>query len=210
MKKKIRVIDYSLLIMYVCIFFGIAGLFMLVFGARTTTNSYINYLSIYGILFSGIVIAFLATQIGENIRKITITDERIFIKTVKNFVSKTIEISKNDIKSCEMKIYTDEAIKGATIKIILIFSLNNEKTITINHKGATTIIAEKISRLSEYINGFSYNLYAGTTPKLKKTLEDIMGKNKKAIIQEYIFLHVVAVALLIVSLFILLGAYLDM
>ena len=183
---------------------------MLIFGDGTAINSYIKFLSIKGILFSGIIIVFLATQFGENMRKIIITDEKIAIKSVKNFIPKVTEISRNNIKSCEMKIYTDEAIKGATIKIILIFSLNNEKTITINHKGATTIIAEKVSRLSEYVNDFSYNLYAGTTPKLKKTLDDIMGKNKKAIVQEYIFLHIVAVGLFFISVVLLAAIYLDM
>lgn len=105
----------------------------------------------------GLVISFILDYNKNRIHKIIIDENFLIFEIVKNFKKSIIQISRKDITSCKMNIYTKD-----NQRINLCFDMCKNKTvefIDIYHNEVSLYVIKQLFTIKEYLTNFSYEVF---------------------------------------------------
>ena len=105
----------------------------------------------------GLSISFILEYNKYRIHKIIIDENFLIFEIVKNFKKSIIQISRKDITSCKMNIYTKD-----NQRINLCFDMCKNKTvefIDIYHNEVSLYLIKQLFTIKEYLTNFSYEVF---------------------------------------------------
>lgn len=180
--KKITVQDKLILFLFIIIF--VILLSIIIMGYPSGNSFMAGNWYIKGIIFGIYAIFLLFYCLREQIKYITLSENKIIIKHRKLLKSQIYEINKNDIVNCTMYVYRGN--------IKLKFLLNNETTLIINHSIVTPLLIEQISKISNFTDKFEYTICNADFPNNADIFEKIINNDTRTIRQQ----HIISIILL--------------
>ena len=186
--KKIVIRDASLLFLYLSIF---VLLLVIVITGYPQDNDFImgSYWYLKGLIFGIYGVFIIFNSLKEKINYISLYDNKINIKYRKLLKTQVFEFDVNNIQNCTMYISKDN--------IRLNIVLNNNEIFNFNNKTVTSVLIEKISKISNFVNKFDYVICTADYPNGSKIFEKIINQDKDVILQQRIYSFIIAFVIVI-------------
>lgn len=155
--KKISIFNWQYYLIL-----SLAGLFIItiitMFMSPNANSDNLNQIGLIRLgLGFGLLISFILDYNKNRIHKIIIDENFLIFEIVKNFKKSIIQISRKDITSCKMNIYTKD-----NQRINLCFDMCKNKTvefIDIYHNEVSLYVIKQLFTIKEYLTNFSYEVF---------------------------------------------------